>query len=70
LLALFAVSTVSEKNGFPGPYIGTKIATSNPRNFSEEVLQQKDAIIGQQMCSYKGASQHGMNIGKLRNIID
>jgi len=70
LLALFAVGTVSQKNGYTGPAIGTKIATANPRNFPEDVMKQGDTIIGQQMCSYKGATQHGMNIGKNRNIID
>lgn len=70
LLALFAVSSVSQKNGYNGPTIGTKMATANPRNFPEDKLREGETIIGQQMCSYKGATQHGMNIGKNRNIID
>ena len=46
------------------------MATANPRNFPEDKLREGETIIGQQMCSYKGATQHGMNIGKNRNIID
>ncbi|XP_063695109.1 myophilin-like isoform X6 [Bolinopsis microptera] len=67
---MFAVGTVSQKNGYQGPTIGTKISKPNPRDWSEEQLKAGDTIIGQQMSCYKGATQAGMNIGKNRNIID
>ena len=67
---MFAVGTVSQKNGYQGPTIGTKISKANPRDWSEEQLKAGDTIIGQQMSCYKGATQAGMNIGKNRNIID
>jgi len=64
------LSSVSQKNGFDGQCIGTKISEGNKRNFTDEQLKQGETMIGLQMGSHKGASQAGMNIGKTRAIMD
>merc|ERR1719215_1149563 len=68
LLTLYAVGSVASKNGWEGSCIGTKIATANHREFSEEVLRQGETIVTSQAGGYKGANQSGMNIGKTRNV--
>ena len=50
----------AQKNGFEGPEFGPKFSENNPREFSEEVLQEGNKVIGLQMGSNLGASQAGM----------
>ena len=43
---------------YTGPTLGPKMATKNERNFTEEQIRQgRDAVIGLQSGSNKGASQ-------------
>jgi len=70
IVSLYAVSSVSIKQGWEGPSIGLKLSSKNVREFSDEVLNAGKTVIGLQSGTNKGASQAGMNIGKTRNIMD
>jgi len=50
--------------------IGPKEAEENRRHFTEEQLNAGKGVIGLQMGTNKGASQAGMNLGKMRHIVD
>jgi len=66
--AIFSLGRKAQKLGYNGPTLGAKEADSNPRNFSEETLNQGQAVIGLQMGSNRGASQAGMSFGRARSI--
>ena len=70
VVALYALSAVSIKNGWAGASIGVKMSEENKRNFTEEQLNEGKTVIGLQYGTNKGASQAGMNIGKTRHIMD
>ncbi|CAH1798478.1 unnamed protein product [Owenia fusiformis] len=68
-LTLLALGRIAQNKGQPG--IGPKMSDENKRNFSEEQIRQgRDAQIGLQAGSNKGASQAGINMGKQRMIQD
>jgi len=70
IVLLFALSSVATKAGHTGPSIGTKLASANPREFTEAQMNQGQSMIGLQMGSNTGASQAGMSMGKTRAIMD
>ena len=70
LTCFFLFIFQAQKNGYTGRTIGPKEAAHNPRNFSEDVLNKGNAVIGQQYGYTHGASQKGMNFGKTRSITD
>ena len=70
IVALYALSAVSIKNGWAGASIGVKMSEQNKRTFTEEQLNEGKTVIGLQYGTNKGASQAGMNIGKTRHIMD
>merc|ERR1712228_1028525 len=45
VLNLYAVSAISRKHGFGGPFIGNKYAEKNKRNFSAEVLAKLKSAV-------------------------
>lgn len=50
---------------------GPKMSDENKREFTEEQIRQgRDAQIGLQAGSNKGASQAGLNMGKQRMVLD
>nr|ADD38566.1 Calponin-3 [Lepeophtheirus salmonis] len=57
---LFVIGGLAQKKGYEGPVIGAKMATSNKRNFDDDVLKAGQNVIGPQYGSNKGASQAGM----------
>lgn len=57
---LYALGGLAQRNGFNGPVIGARVATSNKREFDEGTLKAGQSIIGLQYGSNKGASQAGM----------
>ncbi|XP_040571493.1 calponin-3 [Lepeophtheirus salmonis] len=57
---LFVIGGLAQKKGYEGPVIGAKMATSNKRNFDDDVLKAGQNVIGLQYGSNKGASQAGM----------
>ena len=57
---LYALGGLAQKNGYPGPVIGKKMATQNKREFDQSVLNAGQSVIGLQYGSNKGASQAGM----------
>eukprot|EP01084_Bolivina_argentea_P096110 172784_1 len=52
VINLYAVSAISRKHGFAGPFIGKKYAEKNVRNFSAETLAKGKTAVPQMM---KGA---------------
>jgi len=59
------------KPSYPGPAgFWQKKAERNTREFTEEQLKEGQNIISLQYGTNKGASQAGMNIGKMRSIHD
>ncbi len=48
--------------------LGPKLASANPRNFSDEVLNQSKSILPQQAGFTGGANQSGMSWGRRREI--
>ena len=46
------------------------MAEKHERHFTEEQLLEAKNVVSLQYGSNKGASQAGMNIGKMRNIND
>jgi hypothetical protein len=61
VLCLFSLGRTTQKHPeYTGPQIGPKMAAKNERNFSEEqILAGRNAQIGLQAGSNKGASQAG-----------
>jgi len=69
--SLYALARTAQAKGFDGPVMGPKMAEKCERNFTEdEIRKGRDAHLGLQMGTNKGASQAGMNLGKQRKIID
>eukprot|EP00483_Globobulimina_turgida_P001276 UN01278 len=51
---IYAVSAISRKLGFKGPFIGVKIADPNKRNFTKEQLAQANKkLIKESMAEHK-----------------
>jgi hypothetical protein len=68
--SLFALGRETYRHPeFPGPYLGPKPADENKREFSDEVLNAGQSVIGLQAGTNKGATQAGQNIGAGRKII-
>jgi len=67
-LGLVALSRVAAAKGLCSNHVGPKLADSNPRNFSEDVLNQSNGIVGLQMGYTGGANASGMNFGRRREI--
>ena len=44
---MYAVSAISHKHNFQGPFIGKKYAEQNKRNFSAEVLAKSKSAVPQ-----------------------
>ena len=54
---------------YAGPKLGPKMATENRRNFTEEEIRRlRDADVGLQAGSNKGASQAGQSLGNTRHM--
>jgi hypothetical protein len=54
---------------YKGPRMGPKMATENRRNFTEEEIRRlRDADVGLQAGSNKGASQAGQILGNTRHM--
>jgi len=53
---------------FGKPSIGPKEAEKNVRNFSEEVLNAGESVIGGQAGYNKGATQAGISFGNTRHM--
>jgi hypothetical protein len=67
---LFALGRETYRHSeFPGPHLGVRPSEENKRDFSDEVLNAGQTIIGLQAGQNKGASQAGQNIGAGRKII-
>ena len=62
--AMFSVSRHAASKGWNGATIGPKLATKRQVEFSNEQLQQSNAIIGRQAGYPMGASQSGMGSGR------
>merc|ERR1711956_180461 len=60
-LCLYALARTTQKHAeYAGPAMGPKMATENKRNFSDEQIRAgRDAQVGLQSGSNKGASQSG-----------
>lgn len=61
---------VSNNPDWSGPSLGPKMSTENKREFTEEQLRAGDAHVSLQYGSNKGASQAGLNMGKMRSVHD
>jgi hypothetical protein len=57
---LYKLGSVAQKNHFPGPVIGIKVADKNVRKFDEEIIKEGQSVIGLQMGTNQVASQQGM----------
>ena len=54
---------------YTGPRLGPKMATENRRNFTEEEIRRlRDADIGLQAGSNKGATASGVSMGNTRHM--
>lgn len=70
-ISLMALGRTAQDKGYDGPVLGPKMAHENKREFTEEQIRQgRDAQIGLQAGSNKGASQAGINMGKQRMVLD
>lgn len=69
-LCLYALARITQKHPeYKGPALGPKMATENKRNFTEEEIRRlRDADIGLQAGSNKGASQSGQILGNTRHM--
>ena len=67
---IHALGRKAQAHGYHGPILGPKESRKNPRHFTHEQLNRGQNIIGLQMGSNKGATQAGLNFGKVRSIID
>lgn len=56
-------------SNFKGINLGPKPADESKREFSDEVLNAGQSIIGLQAGSNKGATQAGQNLGAGRKIL-
>lgn len=68
ILSIHAISRTFNAKGLC-PVIGPKLAESAPRNFTPEVLNAGQTVIGSQMGYTGGANQSGQNFGQRRNIM-
>jgi hypothetical protein len=69
--SLAALARICLNKGFEGPAFGPKMAQGNKREFTEEQLRAgRDGHISLQAGYNKGATQSGINIGKLRSVHD
>jgi len=55
-------------SNFGKPSIGPKESVKNVREFSDEVMNAGNTVIGLQAGSNKGATQAGLNIGNTRHM--
>ncbi|XP_046354007.1 myophilin-like [Haliotis cracherodii] len=70
-LCIHALGRICQtKPDYTGPTLGPKMAEENKREFTEAQLLEAKNIVSLQYGSNQGASQAGMNIGKMRNIND
>ncbi|QQP55657.1 Myophilin, partial [Caligus rogercresseyi] len=54
---------------YEGPRLGPKMSTENKRNFSEEDARRlRDAQVGLQAGTNKGATQTGQSFGNTRHM--
>jgi len=69
-LCLYSLGRVTQKHPeYNGPRLGPKMATENKRNFTEEEIRRlRDAEIGLQAGSNKGATQSGVVMGNTRHM--
>ncbi|XP_071818843.1 myophilin-like [Apostichopus japonicus] len=68
-LGITALGRLAQKQeGYSGPILGSKEATENKREFSQEQMDAGKHITGLQMGSNKGATQSGMGIGRPRQV--
>jgi len=60
-LCLYSLGRATQRHPeYTGPALGTKLATRNERNFTEEQVRQgRDGVIGLQSGTNSGASQAG-----------
>ena len=49
-VTLYKLGSAAQKNGFPGPVIGVKVAEKNVRNFDERRKKDGMNVIGLQVC--------------------
>lgn len=71
VLSLGALARItSNKPDWTGPQYGPKMSTENKREFTEEQMRAGDAHVSLQYGSNKGASQAGLNMGKMRSVHD
>lgn len=68
VMGIYALGRKAQSIGFDGPSLGTKESQANRRNFSAEVLNAGQTVIGLQMGTNTGASQAGMSFGRSRSI--
>merc|ERR1712083_1114379 len=64
---LYAVSAISRKHNFQGPFIGKKYAEANKRNFSAEVLAKSKSAVPMMAkggIAHKNNAMDGMGIVK------
>ncbi|TRY63017.1 hypothetical protein TCAL_04283 [Tigriopus californicus] len=69
-LGILALARVTQLHPeYTGPQFGPKMSAENKRNFTEEdVRRLRDADIGLQAGSNKGATQTGQNMGQSRHM--
>ena len=48
---LYKLGSVAQKNLFPGPVIGIKVADKNVRKFDEEIIKEGQSVIGLQVLT-------------------
>ena len=65
----FPFAQAWKDESYTGPKLGPKPADANQREFSDEVLNAGQGIIGLQAGQNKGATQAGQNIGAGRKIL-
>jgi transgelin len=67
---LHALGRHSQKvSTFGGPYIGTKLATANPREFTEEQLRQGESVIPLQTAGSHGNANASGQFDSSREIV-
>lgn len=68
--SLAALARLCLNKGFEGPAFGPKMSEEHKREFTEEQLRAGEGHIGLQAGYNKGATQSGINIGKMRSVHD
>jgi hypothetical protein len=69
--SLAALARLCLNKGFEGPAFGPKMSTENKREWTEDQLRAgRQGEVGLQMGSNKGATQSGINMGKMRSVHD